>query len=97
MLIKDYGKSYLYDTLKQAAATYAHGIGPASGIIFQPDVMALARSLELKVHPWYIRDDFLTVGSDAYEENRKFYEVGLDGVFTEYPHTTYQLFLEWSK
>jgi glycerophosphoryl diester phosphodiesterase len=59
--------------------------------------MALARILGLKVHPWYIRDDFLTVGANAYEENRKFYEVGLDGVFTEYPHTTYQLFLEWSK
>lgn len=32
-LMKDYGKAYLYETLIRAS-TYAHGIGPASAVIF---------------------------------------------------------------
>ena len=49
-------------------------------------------SLELAVHPYTLKDDSLTYKSNAFAETELFVDNGIDGVFTEYPHTTYELF-----
>ena len=46
------------------------------------------------MHPWYVRDDFLTHEKTASAENMIYYNMGMDGIFSEFTHTTQQTFLD---
>ena len=39
-------------TMLPQIATYVHGIGPTQSLIFKPNFMTLAHSLDLQVHPY---------------------------------------------
>ena len=48
--------------------------------------------LELAVHPYTLRDDQLQFRDNAYDETKLFADKGVDGVFTEYPSSTFSIF-----
>eukprot|EP00352_Strombidinopsis_acuminata_P004177 CAMPEP_0176394332 /NCGR_PEP_ID=MMETSP0126-20121128/42481_1 /TAXON_ID=141414 ORGANISM="Strombidinopsis acuminatum, Strain SPMC142" /NCGR_SAMPLE_ID=MMETSP0126 /ASSEMBLY_ACC=CAM_ASM_000229 /LENGTH=90 /DNA_ID=CAMNT_0017766461 /DNA_START=802 /DNA_END=1074 /DNA_ORIENTATION=- len=50
--------------------------------------------LELGVHPWTMRDDNLYYMDTSIEETMLYIHKGVDGLFTEFPHSTLQLFNE---
>lgn len=78
-------------------ATYADGIGPwinqiylgrdAAGAIALSDLASRARSLDLLVHPYTFRCDELPAGISSFSELLEifFRQVGVDGVFTDFP------------
>lgn len=81
-------------------ATYAQGIGPAKGLILPRDpagrwkapttLVADAHAAGLKVHPWTFRDEKMFLPADcpdAATEIRRFLQLGVDGVFTDFPAT----------
>lgn len=49
-------------------------------------------SYELAVHPYTLKDDSLKYRSNAYLETQLYVDNGVDGAFTEYCHTTFELF-----
>ena len=83
----------------KAIAGYADGIGPekrlivpvdADGVLGQPtDLVRRAHALGLLVHTWTMRSDkeFLPAGyrGDPAAELRQFRELGVDGIFTDFP------------
>ena len=78
-------------------ATYADGIGPwlnqiylgrdAAGAIVLSDLATRARDLGLLVHPYTFRHDELPAGISSFSEllDIFFRQVGVDGVFTDFP------------
>jgi glycerophosphoryl diester phosphodiesterase len=80
-------------------ATYADGIGPntrlvvpanADGTLREPTTLvADAHAAGLLVHVWTLRSEpaFLspTYGGDPLKEHRQFAELGVDGIFTDFP------------
>ena len=48
--------------------------------------------LGLAVHPWTLKNDRLVFKKTAAAEHQLFVEKGVDGVFTEFPHSTLVLF-----
>lgn len=54
--------------------------------------MQLSKYLELDVHPWYVRDDFLEFTSSPQDENLLYFHAGVNGIFTEFPHMTVSVF-----
>ncbi len=82
-----------------AIAAYADGIGPDKRLIVPrgPDgslgpptsLVADAHAAGLRVHPWTFRADaaFLPAeyGGDGEQEIRQFFELGVDGLFTDFP------------
>ncbi|MCS6775655.1 MAG: glycerophosphodiester phosphodiesterase [Chloroherpetonaceae bacterium] len=81
-------------------ATYAQGIGPAKGLILPRDptgrwkapttLVTDAHAAGLKVHPWTFRDEKMFLPADcpdAVAEIRRFLQLGVDGVFTDFPAT----------
>jgi glycerophosphoryl diester phosphodiesterase len=46
----------------------------------------------LAVHPWTLRDDQLIYESTAFDETQLYVDLGVDGIFTEFPHATFSLF-----
>ena len=79
------------------AATFAHAIGPTSSLVVDGQsklIKDLARNLGLAMHPWYVRDDFLTHEKTASAENMIYYNMGMDGIFSEFTHTTQQTYLD---
>ena len=77
-----------------AIAKYSHGIGPKAALIFEQSqaVMKMAKLLNLEVHPWYVRDDFLEFTKTPQDENLLFFNTKVNGIFTEFPHMTVQVF-----
>lgn len=75
------------------AATFADGVGPAKSLVITEDgldtgFVAAAHALGLTVHPWTFRDDVpLAENVDIETELRRVYELGVDGVFTDFPAT----------
>jgi len=49
-------------------------------------------SLDLAVHPYTLKNDNLQYKSSAFAESLLFVDKGVDGVFTEFPETTFVLF-----
>ena len=90
-LTKDIPKEELIDMLPEVAK-YAHGIGTHSHLVFESGVLEAVRSYGLRMHPWYIRDDMLQWASNPYQEAKLYYDLKLDGLFTEFPHTTLTTF-----
>lgn len=82
-------------------ATYAQGIGPYKRLIIPENadktlgkptsLIADAHQAGLQVHPWTFRSDpyFLspTYGGKAEAEYTQFFQLGVDGVFSEFPDT----------
>jgi glycerophosphoryl diester phosphodiesterase len=79
--------------------TYADGIGPwkphivpqnsDGSVIFPPtDLIQRAHAHGLLIHTWTFRDDsFPSAYPSEIAELRKFYELGIDGVFSDFPDT----------
>lgn len=72
--------------------SFAHAIGPRSILTMHQPFVDLAKSLELVIHPWYVRDDFLDHTSNAFDENMLYYNMGVEGIFSEFTHTTQQTY-----
>lgn len=77
----------------KAIAGYADGIGPWKQVLMGfeggPEAyIALAHAHELVVHPYTFRDDAVGPGFDTIQaELRAYYNLGVDGVFTDFPDT----------
>jgi len=82
---------------------HAHGVGPNLKVITSyldeeynkdtpSDFVLEAHSHDLGVHPYEIRDDFLGYEDNIMEEHKLFVTKGVDGLFTEFPHTTFAAF-----
>jgi glycerophosphoryl diester phosphodiesterase len=83
--------------------TYADGIGPwkvyivpttlgGGGAIMTPtDLIERAHARGLLVHTWTFRDDAFPTGypGGPVEEYLKFYRLGIDGVFSDFPDTAF--------
>ena len=75
--------------------TYADGIGPwkpyiqytdAGGNLVSRDLVQRAHAHGLQIHTWTFRDDaFPSVYGTPIAEMREFFELGVDGVFTDFP------------
>jgi len=48
--------------------------------------------LDLAVHPYTLQDDNLQFESTVYDEVNLWVKKGIDGIFTEFPHSTNVLF-----
>lgn len=74
-------------------AAFADGVGPAKSLVMGADgsdtgFIARAHALGLSVHPWTFRDDQpVAPGVDAAMELEWIYQLGADGVFTDFPAT----------
>ena len=69
-------------------AAFADGIGPAKTMLErQPELIGWARDAGLTVHPYTFRADQVPDrhGSHEAELERYLFELGVDGVFTDYP------------
>jgi glycerophosphoryl diester phosphodiesterase len=75
-------------------AQYAHGVGPIGFGLFTKNFMAEAKSRELQVHAWYVRDEQLWWTENPIDENMFYFDSGVDGLFTEHPHMTMSVFKE---
>jgi glycerophosphoryl diester phosphodiesterase len=84
----------------EAIATYADGIGPwkrfligeSNGRATPPtDFVKLAHAAGLQVHPWTFRNEqthlLADYAGDPLTEYRTFIELGVDGVFSDFPDT----------
>ena len=75
------------------AAAYADGVGPYKMLLWtaqgEPsDFVTRAHALELEVHPWTFRDDSLPDSvATAHAEFEAYWQLGVDGVFTDFPAT----------
>jgi len=86
-----------------AIAEYASGIGPwlmqlyagpdETGDPVLTDLAARAQERGLVVHPYTFRADQLPAGIDSFETLHRifFQDLGVDGVFTDFPDLTYRL------
>ena len=90
----------------KAIAEYADGIGPEKRLV-QPvnrdgslgeatDLVTRAHAASLLVHVWTLRSDteFLPAGyrGDPGEEFRRFRDLGVDGIFTDFPDVAVRVF-----
>ena len=99
--------SYTYQYDLNWVSQYAHGVGPDYRYMFnyagedynldQPSkFITECHNLQLKVHPWIFQDDFLHYAKNSVDELKIYIKKGVDGVFTEFPQSTYQSFLHLS-
>jgi glycerophosphoryl diester phosphodiesterase len=71
-------------------ATYANGIGPSKALLAKADgsstgFIEAAHAAGLKVHPWTFRSDMLPdMFANAQAEFDFFFDLGVDGVFTDF-------------
>ena len=84
----------------KTVASYAIGIGPSMDLIVAPDsvstklkttnLVELAHDLNLVVHPYTFRRDFLPSYAADYDELVEIYlkDIGVDGLFTDFPDLT---------
>ncbi|HYH90428.1 MAG TPA: glycerophosphodiester phosphodiesterase family protein [Solirubrobacteraceae bacterium] len=71
----------------EAIARYAHAIGPAKRLV-SADLVAAAHAAGLAVHPYTFRRERRFLPDDVPDltaELRRYYELGVDGVFTDNP------------
>ena len=71
----------------EAIAGYAQAIGPAKQLV-DAELVAAAHAAGLEVHPYTFRREprFLLDGDADFEaELRRFFSLGVDGVFTDHP------------
>ena len=74
----------------QDIATYADGIGPFKGLLVNDDGSSsgwveAAHAAGLKLHPWTFRSDMLPeTFANAQAEFDFFFDLGIDGVFTDF-------------
>ena len=69
-------------------AAFADGIGPAKTMLErQPELIGWAQAVGLTVHPYTFRADQVPDGHGSHEAEleRYLFELGVDGVFTDYP------------
>lgn len=66
-------------------AEYAHAIGPRGYFVKHQLFMDTARKLDLVIHPWNVKNDFLEHADNAIDENLVYYNSKVDGIFTEFP------------
>eukprot|EP00356_Strombidium_inclinatum_P003810 CAMPEP_0170494128 /NCGR_PEP_ID=MMETSP0208-20121228/14464_1 /TAXON_ID=197538 /ORGANISM="Strombidium inclinatum, Strain S3" /LENGTH=314 /DNA_ID=CAMNT_0010770137 /DNA_START=127 /DNA_END=1068 /DNA_ORIENTATION=+ len=68
---------------------WAHGIGPHDDVVVTHPVLPhIVHKHGLKMHPWYVRNDFLSYKQDVFEENKIYFDKHIDGIFTEFPEDT---------
>jgi glycerophosphoryl diester phosphodiesterase len=85
-----YGEMIQPNGLVQVA-TYAAGIGPAKELVLGApgNLVQAAHCAGLKVHPYTFRSDkeYLPAeySGDPAKEYRRFFELGVDGVFSDFP------------
>lgn len=90
------GDAQLDRATLENVATFADGIGPFKGLLLNEDgvssgVLETAHDLGLFVHPWTFRDDQLPPSLDTpNSEFKLFFELGVDGVFTDFADTAYK-------
>lgn len=78
-------------------SAYADGVGPYKALLWaapgQPsEFLSQAHGFGLSVHPWTFRDDNLPDGFATPEaEFQAYWEMGVDGVFTDFPQTAVNL------
>ncbi|PHS25828.1 MAG: glycerophosphodiester phosphodiesterase [Robiginitomaculum sp.] len=71
-------------------ATYANGVGPSKALLANKDgsstgFIEAAHASGLKVHPWTFRSDMLPeVFANAQAEFDFFFDLGVDGIFTDF-------------
>lgn len=74
-------------------AVFADGVGPSKALVVDAQgrdtgFIDAAHALGLAVHPWTFRDDQpVADGADTESELRRIYDLGADGVFTDFPAT----------
>jgi glycerophosphoryl diester phosphodiesterase len=71
----------------EAIAGYAQAVGPAKRLV-DAALVAAAHAAGLEVHPYTFRreEQFLSDGAaDLAAELRRYFEMGVDGVFTDHP------------
>jgi len=86
----------LDDSLKEIAC-YAQGIGPALTGVFRntdpTELVTAAHSHRLLVHPWTYRADALVTGFSSFEElHAATLQLEIDGLFTDFPDRSRDLF-----
>lgn len=74
-----------------------NALGPNFGFIFGENgassgFVEEAHELELAVHPWVVRDDFINSEAEVESYYMKLNYEQLDGVFTEFPDSAYHFF-----
>lgn len=87
-LIGGMQRADLKDDALREIATFAQGIGPSKTLIERdPTVVARAHAVGLKVHPYTFRADDIGKGYASFEAEleRYFRELGVDGLFTDFP------------
>ncbi|GFE68070.1 glycerophosphodiester phosphodiesterase [Chroococcus sp. FPU101] len=77
-------------------ATYANAIGPNKNLLrVRSNLIQNAHQVGLQVHPYTFRNEDIFLLSefkgDPQAEYRFFYQMGVDGVFTDYPDTAIQV------
>ena len=92
------------DDLMFIYSMIVHGVGPDLKTIIEyggevdssfdtPSVFVeLAHNLGLGVHPWVIQNDILTYTDNILSEHELYIAKKVDGIFTEFPQTTYAAF-----
>ena len=86
---------------------YAHGVGPNHKFLFnyqderfnldEPSLFIQeCHKLGLLVHPWTLQDDKLRYTSNSVDEVKVYVQKGIDGIFTEFPQSTYQSILHFT-
>lgn len=83
-------------------AKYADGVGPNKTALLSKTsssgFIEAAHALGLSVHPWTFRDDDVLEGfADAADELQRFFELGVDGVFTDFTDTALKVRARWSQ
>lgn len=80
----------------QQIATYASAIGPSKSIIIaNDDLVQNAHQVGLKIHAYTFRNEDVFLPNHLQKnpkaEYRIFYQMGIDGVFSDYPDTAIQV------
>ena len=81
------------------ASSLAEGLGPDKRFVGKDwknekgqTFNQAAHAHGLAVHPWVLRNDELYFTDNAIKENQFYWEVDCDGIFTEFPETTWAVF-----
>ena len=53
--------------------------------------------MQLDIHPWYVRDDILDHTDNPVKENLLYFDLKMNGIFTEFPHLTVSVYNEQVK
>ena len=100
IMLASYSSEYDFDSI----AEYAHGVGPDAKYIMydsqgqsetsndRSKFVDRMHSLDLAVHPYTLRNDQLHFRDTAYGETKLYADKGVDGVFTEFPSSTFAIF-----